>query len=256
MSFADDVAARLPEALTLPDAFRAVFDWAEGRGQRGVFTNRDPADIYAQFLTIYPLDRAFHPASSHVLFNLQDGPPLHGPPPEAMARIASIARISGDGGTLALWRDDSGRQRIVVFNHGTPHLMPDDPVATLQFLAIGYSEPGALCRADQSPSEQALEHGGDVVPNIPVAFRAFLGDAFGVEVPDRASDLGIFIPQADAGNPIRDWLAEVMPKPEAQPIPGQSPQHPFVITRELRETMGDEGIAVLRETFPYVIEEE
>ncbi len=256
MSFANDMRAHLPEALTLPDAFATVFDWAEARGQAGVFTNQDPSDFLSRYLTVYPLAQAFDPSMSHVLFNLQLGPPLHEPPPEVASRVASIARIAGDGGTLALWRDDEDRQRIVVFNHGEPHVLTDDPVVALQFLAIGYVEPGALLYPDLTAAEQAIEHGSDTPPIPPTEFQAFVKSEFGVEVPERASDLGIVIPEEGGPDPIRDWLDELMPEPEIGEIPGMTAENPYIVTRELREMMGDEGVAVLREFYEFVIEEE
>lgn len=250
MNFAAQIRAALPPALHLPDAFAQTFDCLEAQGHAGTITPTGKP-----FLSIYPEHQRDDPAASFVLFSFEGGPPLHAPPPEVMARVATLGQISGDGGTLSLWLDDDGKQWFVVFNHGEPHVLTDDPLIALQFLAIGYSEPGAITDPTLTATQQAAADMADP-PVPPEAFRAFLAETFNVTVPDRASDLGITIPADGALDPIRDWLNTMMPEPEALPEPGSSPGYPFIITREFREALGEEGTQAIRDAFEYIVEEE
>ncbi|MBF9042364.1 hypothetical protein HKCCE4037_03435 [Rhodobacterales bacterium HKCCE4037] len=252
MSFAQDLREHLPDGLILPDPIAEAMDWVEAQGWGGVYTHRDPDAFSSRYLSIYPPEVRDQLGASLVVFTYEAGPPLHEPPPEAMNRIATIASIAGDGGTLSLWRDNAGKQWFVVFNHGDPHVLTDDPLVALQFLAIGYSEPAALIDATLTPHEEAR----DVPIILPDAFRAFVEDRFDVQVPARASDLGITIPPNDARDPIRLWIDQIMPEPEIGSIPGMTAGNPYVITRDLRLALGDEGIAVLREAYEFVIEVE
>ncbi|GAB5447069.1 hypothetical protein [Gymnodinialimonas sp.] len=250
MSFAADIRAALPPALHLPDAIARTMDWLEVQGHRGTFTHGGEP-----FLGLYPPDLRDAPGASFVLFHYEAGPPFHEPPNEVTARVASIAIIAGDGGTLALWADAADRQHIVVFNHGIPHVLTSDPLVALQFLAIGYSEPGALTDPTLTAEEQAAQDMAEP-PLLPQAYRAFLESTFNVALPSRASDLGISIPPDTAPDPIRDWLDQMMPEPDPTTIPGMTAENPYIMTAELREALGDEGVAILRESYPHVIEEE
>lgn len=205
MSYATDVARALAPALSLPAPFAAAFDWLEAQGWGGHFPRRDGGDLGARYLSIYPPEARDRPGASHVLFAHEAGPPIHAPPPEARTRIASIARISGDGGTLALWRDDDGAQRIAVFDHGVPFVLTDDPLSALALLAMGYPEPAALGDASLTPVEVAARDGAPA-PLPPEAFAAALADRFGLTLPDRAADLGLSVPPLDAPDPLRAWL--------------------------------------------------
>lgn len=255
MSFADNVRARLPDGMHLPDAFAQTFDWAEAQGFALSHTRPRDDPFQQQSLSIYPADIRDTPGASHVVFAFEAGPPLHAPPPEVAARIVTLAQIAGDGGTLSLWLDPSGAQRIVVFDHGIPFVLTDDPVVALQFLAMGYPEPAALADLSLGPADHAALEGHDR-PLPPDAFRRFLTTTFGVTIPERASDLGLTRPADTATDPLRDWLDDLMPAPEAGPMPGSSPDNPFIITRELRDVLGEEGVAQMRSAFDYVIEEE
>lgn len=250
MSFSSTVRAALPPALHLPEAIAQTMDWLEAQGHGGTFTHGgDP------FLGIYPPDLRDAPGASFVLFHHEAGPPFHDPPAEVTARIASIAKIAGDGGTLALWADQADTQHLVVFNHGIPYVLTQDPLVALQFLAIGYSEPGALLDATMTARDQA-HHDMAEPPLLPAAFRGFLEATFNVTIPPRASHLGITIPPDTAADPIRDWLDQMMPEPDPATLPGMTAENPYIITKELREILGDEGVAILRESYPHVIEAE
>ncbi|OAN79036.1 hypothetical protein A8B78_01385 [Jannaschia sp. EhC01] len=252
MSFATDMKAALPEGMHLPDAFARTFDWLEAQGWRDVFARQD-ADVFANhYLSVYPPEDRDRHGTSYVLFSFEAGPPFHQPPPEVVARVARLGKIAGDGGTLSLWLDDNGSQHFVVFNHGEPQELIDDPVKVLQFLAIGYSEPGAMTDPMQTATEQAAQDMA-APPILPNAFRTFLTETFGVAIPERAADLGITMaPHAT----INAWLDDVMPLTDAPPMPGTTPDNPFIITRALAEAFGEEGVQSMRDTFEYIVEEE
>ena len=250
MTFADDYRAALPGGLHLPDAFAAVFDWAEAQGQHGRFSHGDPATFSNRFLSIYPQEVQNEPGASHVLFRF-DTAPVHQPPAEVHDRYATVARAAGDGGTMGFWRDDDGRQRIVIFDHGTPYVLTDDPLVALRFLAIGYPEPAALPDAGLTAAQAAAAWGADE-PILPDGFRDLLQAEFGVTVPARAADLGIVIPAPDdMSDPMRRWLADLMPADDAVQR-GLSEDSPLIIDAGTAAIIGPDGIARLRETFPFI----
>ncbi len=255
MSFSNDIRAHLPKGMHLPDAFATTFDWIEAQGWSSNFKHGDQSAFSSRFLSIYPLSEQMTYGVSYVVFSFEAGPPLHGPHEDVMARIVTLGKIAGDGGTLSLWLDDDGTQQIVVFNHGLPYLLTDDPLVALQFLAIGYPEPGAITDPTLTAAEQAQQDMADP-PILPDAFRAFLTETFGVTIPDRASDLGITIPDDTVPDPIRDWIDAKMPEPDPSLAPGMTPENPYIVTRELRDILGEEGIAIMQATFKYVVEEE
>lgn len=47
----------------------------------------------------------------------------------------------------------------------------------------------------------------------------------------------------------------MMPAPAPATIPGMTAENPYMITKQLREILGCEGVAILRESYPHVIEE-
>lgn len=215
MSHADAVRAALPGGMHLPAPFAQTFDWIEAQGWTDTIPNRDPDDLSARNLYIYPETERNSPAASIVVFGFMAGPPMHAPPPEAIARVTTLATIAGDGGTLSLWLDDDGKQWIVVFDHGWPYVLTDDPVVALQFLAIGYGEPAAITDPTLTADEDALRRGAEPGWNYPLilpnAFREFVTGTFGVTLPQRASELGIVLPDDDAMDPVRSWMSTIEP---------------------------------------------
>lgn len=208
MSFAENVRAKMPEALVLPDAFAAVFDWAEANGQKGRFTHTDAGE----YLSIYPLEVMNEPGASYVIFHAE-GPPLAEPiPAEISARYVSIATAAGNGGKMGFWLGDAGVQQVVIFDHGWPYVLTSDPLVALQFLAMGYSEPAALKDPTMTAAAAAAYDDWDE-PILPDGFHAFLKERFGVTPPTTAAALGITIPDYDdMSDPMRQWLDKHMPQ--------------------------------------------
>lgn len=205
MRFADDVRARLPDGMVLPQEFADTFDWIEAQGWTDTIPGRPVDDLSARNLYIYPEALRSELGASIVVFGFEAGPPMHAPPPEAIARVTTVATIAGDGGTLSLWLDDDGKQWIVVFDHGYPFVLTDDPLKALQFLAIGYPEPATEPFFDDDPVASAEREGFDP-PILPHEFRAFLTERFQVEIPGTAAALGLSRPEDDARDPVRDWM--------------------------------------------------
>lgn len=249
--FADEVRTRLPAALHLPDAFAAAFDWAEAQGQRGVFRRADVADFGSHYLSIYPLDQMEVARASYVIFNFEAGPPIHAPSESMLTRIATVAKISGDGGRLGFWCDEGGKQCVIVFNHGTPYVLTDDPVAALQFLGLGYPEPACLEDPTISPEDEMAYPGAPPLV-LPLGYRDFLTARFGRPLPRTAAELGIRIPAFDDPDPLRDWIEAETKDPDPSTVPGLTADNPFVVSADLAAQIGPEGHAAIRSAYPFV----
>jgi len=225
-SFAQNLAALMPDGITLPGALIEAFDWLEDQGWHNIRGTGQPED---HWLSIYPPELLNHPVSSHVIFGGTTLPYTGhwaAPEPAIDARIAEIGETSGDGGRVAIWRDDAGTLRFVHIGHDSLGVITDDPLVLLQFLAMGYPEPGALERTDVTPAEAILEHHGITdrtalgpgdQPAAPQAFQAFLKQRFDLDIPARASDLGINdfaqYGDTDATDPFARWIAAATPEP-------------------------------------------
>lgn len=249
MSFADHIRDRLPDGLTLPIAFGAVFDWAEQRGHLGAYPNGDP------YLSIYPTEQMNAAGASHVLFRF-DTAPLPEPIPQVVHdRYATVASIAGDGGVMGLWLDDSSKQQIVVFDHGSPFVLTDRPIVALQFLGLGYSEPAALSDFRATP-QMAAERDMAEPPLLPTDYRTYLSETFKVTWPRNAADLGLKRPSDDEmGDPARLWFAQNIPDTAAI-APAFTTDDPFVVTKDMQTYLNEEGLRILKETYGHVILEQ
>lgn len=255
MSFANHVRDALPKGMTLPDPFAQVFDWCEAQGFTITHDNFDPAKPNTYALSIYPAAQRDEEFASHVVFGFEHGPPLHEPGDAMKDRFVSLCTAAGDGGTLGLWLDDDGKQRIVVFDHGDPYVLTDDSVVALKFLALGYWEPAAVFDFDMTPKDEC---GDD--PLMPEAFRGFVTDTFGGPLPQTAKDLGLSRPEDDdRSDPARRWIDRDYHAFDDRALPvgnGKTPDTPFVITRAMQTYMDPPTLAILEETFEYVEYEE
>jgi hypothetical protein len=224
-TFAQNLASLMPDGISLPIELVEAFDWLEGQGWHNIRGVGAPED---HWLTIYPSDLLNHPASSHVIFGGTTLPYTdHWTTPDAEidARIAEIGETSGDGGRVAIWLDDAGKQQFVHIGHDSLGVITDSPLVLLQFLAMGYPEPGALERTDISPAEAILDTQGiaalepldpDNQPSTPEAFQTFLKQRFGVDFPTTARDLGItnFAQYHDdeTTDPFARWIGAATPE--------------------------------------------
>ena len=146
------------------------------------------------------------------------------PDPAIDSRIAEFGETSGDGGRVAIWCDDARKQQYVHIGHDSLGIITDDPLVLLQFLAMGYPEPGALEKTDITPMQAYLEHHGLVSPTgfdpegmpvLPTALQGFLKQRFNLDIPATAADIGItdFASYQDATttDPFARWIATATP---------------------------------------------
>ena len=225
-TFARNLIALMPSGITLPPELIETFDWLEDQGWHQLRAEDRPEN---HWLSIYPEDQRNHPGASHVTFGGSTLPFTgHWSAPDAKIdkRIAEIATTSGDGGRAAIWLDQSGKQQFVHIGHDTLGIITDDPLVFLQFMAMGYPEPGALEGTDLTPLQSALDYNGhenlddlapEDLPVPPVAFQIFLHDRFDLTMPATARDIGIggFTGYGDPNttDAFARWVTSVTPEP-------------------------------------------
>lgn len=223
-TFASHMLTKMADDIVLPGSLLHSFNWLEKQGWLTFGRTQD--DL---ILNLYPKDELDIPSTSLVCFGGEALPHTGHwakPDPDIDSRINEIAKTSGDGATAAIWQDDTGAQWFVHLGHDTCGVITQDPITFLQFLAMGYCEPGALPRTDLTPVEdmmqscgvetpEALEAEGGGLPLPPRAFRKYLETTFGVTFPATAAELGIanFTPYgtANADDPFVTWLNAVTP---------------------------------------------
>ncbi|MBB3994048.1 hypothetical protein GGR95_001689 [Sulfitobacter undariae] len=225
-TFAQNLTSLMPTGITLAPELIEAFDWLEDQGWHRVRDGGQPED---HWLSIYPEDQRNQAGASYVVFGGTTLPftsHCSAPNPDVDNRIAEIATTAGDGGRAAIWLDEHGKQQFIQLGHDNASIITDDPLVFLQYLAMGYPEPGALEGTDITPLQSALEYHGfgsasDFAPNLspilPIAFQGFLQNRFNLDIPATARDLGIkdFVEYNDEGttDPFALWLTSVTPEP-------------------------------------------
>lgn len=225
-TFARNLASLMPTGITLPPELIEAFDWLEDQGWHHIRGTGAPDE---HWLSIYPAEELNALGASHVSFGGSTLPYTghwSTPNPAIDARIAEMAVSSGDGGRVAIWLDEAGKQLFVHIGHDSLGVISDDPVVVLRFLAMGYPEPGALERTDITPLQATLDYHGvaqlsdlapDEQPVMPTAFQDFLTQRFGASGARTARDLGIadFTPYHDetGTDPFARWIAAHTPEP-------------------------------------------
>lgn len=220
--FAKNLTALMPAGITLAPELIEAFDWLEDQGRHHVRNSGLP---HEHILSLYPDD----PDGRLEVFGGTNRPyTSHWSTPDTNVdkRIAEIAGISSDGGTIAIWLDNAGKQQFVQLGHDNHGIITDDPVTLIRYLAIGYLEPGMLERTDITPVQFLLEYHGvenlaDLEPEdrpvLPTAFQNYIKERFGVDIPATARDLGIndFPEYHDEAttDPFARWLTSVTPEP-------------------------------------------
>ena len=227
-TFVDTLTKLLPNEMTLAPELSRTFDWLESQGWMSVSDTKDRGLIHT--LGIYPPEMGDENRASYAGFGnskLRYTFNWSTPDPTVDARIGEIAFTSSDGARVAIWMDDAGAQWFVHLGHDTIGIISQDPIVLLQFLAIGYLEPGNVENTSHTAEQDALAYHGfadasefseDEGPPIPPdAFRAYVTSQFGVSIPTRASDLGIrdFVEYGttDSKDPFVNWLNAVTPPP-------------------------------------------
>ncbi|MFJ9315593.1 hypothetical protein ACIRN4_15475 [Pimelobacter simplex] len=203
--FADLVQAALPAGRRLPDELRAALDHLEAIGAR--IDNE-----HGSFVRLYPGEP--EDGQSGVYFAVPDADHLRhytgNPDAAETSSVVPIARTGGDGSYAALWFDGD-RTRYGHLGSGSGSswvgLIADDTVGFLRFLAIGYGEPAwpevhALTPAEDLARELAEADDADGAETFawqpPDALRSWLRTTFGVEVPERATEIVAVTPHIDA----------------------------------------------------------
>ena len=187
-SFAEEMSARLPDGMRLPDPLVALFVWIEAQGFLHA-SERVPGD---HFGTLQALEEPYRGAV--VLFRVEtqaqarDYAQAWFGRPEFAARLVPFAKTSGDGGYAALWLDEAGHQHIVHLGSEGEALcvLGKDAVDFLRLLAIGYNE---LCVGLTGPDEAPRDapEFGTLVANPP--FQDWVRTTFDVEIPATAGEI-------------------------------------------------------------------
>jgi hypothetical protein len=225
-TFAQNLAQLMPSGITLPPELLETFDWMQDQGWHHIRKNGAPED---HWLSFYPAKYIGHPTASLVTFGgttLTHTGHWSTPDPTVDARIADIGDTSGDGARVAIWLDDTGKQQYVHIGHDSHGIITDDPLVLLQFLAMGYPEPGALDDTSLSPLQATLDYHGitslselaeDEQPVTPTALQEFLKARFGLAEPKTARALGIAdFPKyhdTETKDPYAQWINAATPEP-------------------------------------------
>jgi len=225
-TFAQNLMKLAPDWVTLPLELIETFDWLEDQGWLNIRGTALPEE---HTLMIYPPEQQNQPFASHMAFG-GTSLPYTGhwstPDPAIDNRITEIGETAGDGGRVAIWLDNEGKQQFVHIGHDTIGTITDDPRVLLQFLAMGYLEAGGLEQTNVTPIEAFLEYHGvetlsdlgpDEQPVPPIAFQGFLKQRFDLDMPRTARDIGIndfATYHADhSTDPFVQWIIEIQPEP-------------------------------------------
>lgn len=218
--FAETMLAEIGLDVTVPQPIRAFFEWIE--------TN-DLARRYPDGRLYALID----PALENSCLGISPPDPDHArlwtgaKAPDIGRRLVPFCQTGGDGSYAAFWADDAGKTHIVHLGSGSGStmigVMVDDAADFLRLLAIGYDE---LCWPEQhamTPEEiheeeypeedyEGMEGERPAPPAKPEALCAWVSEAFGVTIPERASEIMGELPDmdGDAGSdPFARWLATV-----------------------------------------------
>jgi len=195
-SFADTLTKRFPGDQTLAPELMQTLNWMEDQGW--LQTGRA-----GPYMPVYPSSQMDDPTISFAHFmgtDLRYTAHWSTPDPSVDQRIAEIAVTSGDGARAAIWTDAAGDQWFVHLGHDTLGVISRDPLVFLQFMAMGYIEPGMLEQTSVTPLQDAMDANGiteltDFSPadllTPPVALQTYLADTFNLTFPATAADLGI-----------------------------------------------------------------
>lgn len=208
MSYADDMAGRLPTAMSLPDAFRALFDWIEANGffmasaaypgdRLGLLGTE--AEVHSDGVTAI-LFRIATPEQAREFGEAWFGSAV----PDVEGRLVPFARTGGDGSHAALWLDENDQVQIAhLGSEGLVCLLGQSPLDFLRLLAIGYEEISGECL--DAPGEPPGLTGRNA------AYRVWLIERYATTVPDTAAAILDEVPDAlsdTSDDPFWRWVRE------------------------------------------------
>jgi hypothetical protein len=220
--FTQAMLAEFGPRVNVPPPVHAYFEWIESKGLDRHF---DGSEGYRHAL----LD----PSLAESCMGIVPQDPGHAAAwvgidtAEVRERLVPFCKTGGDGSYAALWVDEAGVTQIVHLGSGSGStmtgVMVDDPVDFLRLLAIGYDE---LCwpevhhlsplqaHYEEHPREdyQGMEDEWPAPPPVPEALRAWIAEAYNVEIPDRASKIIGSLPDMmdeNSTDPFVQWLNAV-----------------------------------------------
>ncbi|MFW6599147.1 hypothetical protein ACQBAU_01570 [Propionibacteriaceae bacterium Y2011] len=168
----DQLRPHLPEGFAVPEELERAWTWMEEQGW-------GQTNAHGYFLTPYAgelqLGIVFTPDATLEGLVESDTP--------GADQLVAIAEIAGDGSTGALWRNDAGAVRFVgLGSEGEYFLLADSAVEFLQLIAIGYRDLSTYVLGLPPEDDEAVEGHA--------AFREWVTETFGVEVPDEWPAVG------------------------------------------------------------------
>lgn len=200
-SFADQLAASFPPAISMPYELRLALNWLEEVGAI--------IDLpHGRFATLYPSNANVpQDRQSGAGFFIFNSPEAFWPaaPSDAYDRLSLFIQTGDDCSRAGFWLDNDGLQKVVhMHSLGTwTGVVADNILDFLRFMAIGYREPSddvvhALTfweahleylglAPDDPKSQDAASISKAPVP--PAAFQAFLAEHFGVTIPERGCEV-------------------------------------------------------------------
>lgn len=209
MTYAREMADRLPSTLPLSAEFRALFEWMEANGhfmasqaypgdKLGLLGTRGDMDADRVTVILFRVATAEQAREYGEAWFGQAVPNIE-------ERLVPFARSGGDGSHVAFWQDEQGHHRVVhLGSEGQVCLLGRTPLDFLRLLAIGYQEISGDCL--EAPEEPPIGAGRNV------AYRAWLTDRYGVAVPDNAGEILGEIPHTLAetsDDPFWRWVQKM-----------------------------------------------
>jgi len=193
MGYAQEMADRMPATMSLPEEFRALFDWMETNGffmPSGAY----PGDLLGLLGTE---DEVQSDRATAILFRVatpeqarEEGQAWFGEVvPNIEDRFVPFARTGGDGSYVAFWLDDEGRRQIVhLGSEGLVCILGKTPLDFLRLLAIGYRDISEDCLgwSDEPPRKGGCN----------AAYRTWLIERYGVTIPPTAVEILGDLPDA------------------------------------------------------------
>lgn len=177
----DQLAAVLPDGMSVPGPLALLFEWIE---ERGYYSDDGPDGKRVGFL--YPPPGQHDTRLGTCIEFFAEGFPRHyyfgANTPSAPGRLCVFASSGADGSMAALWLDDDGATRIVHLGSGSGStlicVLAENAVDFLRLCAIGYDE---ICWGEELLAPPRRESDRHARPNTP--FRDWVAATFSATIP-------------------------------------------------------------------------